>query len=360
MKKLLVKLKPKVLILAEPMISHSRIQVWRDQFNFDNSSSNEVVGGKLWLMWIEDTNLVVLAMGNQFISVRMLDNLKPIYVTLVYAKCYYQGRRRLWNDLEMTNTHNVPWIVVGDFNIIKNDSERHGGRPRNSVASDDFNNYIDISGLLEIQFSGSSMSWCNGHNNFTQSWAFVDHCFFNTSGCDEYPEAHLKYLARMLSNHASMHITLARKVAWAGEVPGSTLSRLAFKLKSLKAAALRRSYTQREERDLTASQLELKVWLGREEQRLSQQAKQHWLHKGEANFGFFRVVSRRNRRQVEEMKLADGTTLNTPKQVYNDALAYFQNFLEARPIGDMPNLEGLVNKLVTEVDNAELCRVPSQ
>ncbi|KAG2674100.1 hypothetical protein I3760_13G119900 [Carya illinoinensis] len=354
-------------MLVEPMISHSRIQVWRDRFNFDGCASNEVVGGKLWLMWIEDTNLVVQAMGDQFITVRMLDNLKPIYVTLVYAKCYYQGRRRLWNDLEMTNTHNVPWIVVGDFNIIRNDSERRGGRPRNSVAIDDFNNSIDICGLLEMQFSESSMSWCNGHINFTQSWAFLDRCFFNTSVCDEYPEAHLKYLARTSSNHAPMHITLARKVAWAGEVPGSAMSRLAFKLKSLKAAALReieddlqRSYTQGEEMDLIASQLELKVWLGRDEQRLSQQAKQHWLHKGEANSGFFRAVSRRNHRQVEEMKLGDGTTLNTPKQVHNGALAYFQNFLEARPIGDMPNLEGLVDKLVTEVDNAELCRVPSQ
>lgn len=197
LKILIGKLKPKVLMLAEPMISNTKIQVWRNRLKFDNCISNAVVGGKLWLMWKQETKLVVQDMRDKFITVSMMDNLKPIYVTLVYAKCYYQERRRLWSALEDTNTNNLPWIVVGDFNIIRYDHERHGGRPRNAVAMEDFNHTIDICGLMEIPFSGSSLSWCNGHSNYTRSWARLDRiCFFNASGCNQFHEAHAKYLPR--------------------------------------------------------------------------------------------------------------------------------------------------------------------
>ncbi|XP_042944788.1 uncharacterized protein LOC122278670 [Carya illinoinensis] len=389
-------------------------QVWRDRYNYDSCVSNEDVGGKIWLMWKDDTNLVVQAMGDQFITVKMVENSKTILMTIVYAKCYYQDRRRLWRDLEVTNLQNVPWIVVGDFNIIRNDSERRGGRPRISVAIKDFNNSIDICGLMEMKFSGSSLSWCNGHINLTRSWARLDRGLLNALGCDEYPDAHLNYLARTSSDHVPIHFTLPRKVVhygypsfkfqqmwtthdsflecvskvWSAEGSGLAMSRLAFKLKTLKAALrvwnkqvfgrtesniatlegriknikanLQSSYSQEEEMDLMASQLELKVWLDREEQRLSQQAKQTWLPKGEASPVFFRAVSRQKYYQVAKMHLADGNILTSPEQIHNGAVEYFKNFLEALLSGDMPNLEGLVDKMVTEPDNADLCRVPSQ
>lgn len=79
------------------------------------------MGGKLWLMWKHEVNFVVHDMGDQFITFSMLENLNTILVTVVYAKCYYQERRRLWNYLEDMITNNMPWIVLGDFNIIRND-----------------------------------------------------------------------------------------------------------------------------------------------------------------------------------------------------------------------------------------------
>ncbi|XP_042980144.1 uncharacterized protein LOC122310314 [Carya illinoinensis] len=402
------------LAKGKDSISDSEVQVWRDRYNYDSCVSNEDMGGKIWLLWKNETNVVVQAMGDQSITITMVENSKTILMTIVYAKCYYQERRRLWRDLEVTNLQNVPWIVVGDFNIIRNDSERRGGRPRISATIEDFNNAIDICGLMEMKFSGSMLSWCNGHANLTRSWARLDRGFLNASGCDEYPDAHLTYLTRTSSDHAPMLFTLSRKVVpygypsfkfqqmwtthdsffeyvskvWSTEGSGSAMSTLAFKLKTLKAALriwnkqvfgrtashieelegriknietnLQGYYSQEEEMDLMASQLELKVWLDREEQRLSQQAKQTWLPKGEASPVFFRAVSRRNNYQVTKMQLADGNFLTSPKQIHNGAVDYFKNFLEARIMGDMPNLEGLVDKVVTESDNEELCRVPSQ
>ncbi|XP_042966737.1 uncharacterized protein LOC122300279 [Carya illinoinensis] len=205
------------------------------------------------------------------------------YVTLVYAKCNYQERRRLWSALEDTNTNNLPWIVVGDFNIIRYDYERRGGKPRNAMAMEEFNHTIDICGIMEMPFSGPSLSWCNGHSNYTRSWARLDRIFFNASGCNQFHEAHVKYLPRTSSDHAPMLFSLV----WEREVLGSPLSRLVVKHKSLKSALriwnkqifgrteaniarlelrieeieknLQRNYSADEERDLFVSQLELKT-----------------------------------------------------------------------------------------------------
>lgn len=50
-----------------------------------------------------------------------------------------------------------PWMVVGDFNIIRNDEERKGGRPRHVVAMVDYNSFIEDSGLVEMNHTGTSL-----------------------------------------------------------------------------------------------------------------------------------------------------------------------------------------------------------
>lgn len=72
-------------------------------------------------------------------------------------------------------------------------------------------------------------------------------------------------------------------------------------------------YSKDLESDLLASQLELSVWMEREETRLAQQAKQSWLTKGEANAVFFRAVSKRQKQRINMMRLGDGTLLTSPE-----------------------------------------------
>lgn len=176
----------------------------------------------------------------------------------------------------------------------------------------------------------------------------MDRAFCNVLGGDQFPNSHLRYLPRTTSDHAPMHVTLERKASpygypsfkfqqmwvshdlflecvsqsWKEEVRGSALFRLAAKLKRLKSAlrtwnkevfgrmeghiaclearidqverSLQDNFSPEDELKLITSQLELKVWMDREEQRLSQQAKQSWLGHGEASTGFFHSISRRN------------------------------------------------------------------
>lgn len=44
-------------------------------------------------------------------------------ITFVYTKCRQVDRRSLWQDLEEVQVGDFPWLVTGDFNIIREDGE---------------------------------------------------------------------------------------------------------------------------------------------------------------------------------------------------------------------------------------------
>lgn len=85
-------------------------------------------------------------------------NGEKILVTYVYAKWPLHECRELWMDLENLTSYNYPWIVIGDFNYIRSDSERLGGQPRPLAAMSKFNNSIDKCGLVDLNNTGGNMS----------------------------------------------------------------------------------------------------------------------------------------------------------------------------------------------------------
>ncbi|XP_042946129.1 uncharacterized protein LOC122279511 [Carya illinoinensis] len=79
---------------------------------------------------------------------------------VVYARCSYLERRELWRSLQLDAVQDTPWLCLGDFNIIRREEERRGGRPRLRIVMDDFNEFIDTCGLLEMKLVG--MVFANG------------------------------------------------------------------------------------------------------------------------------------------------------------------------------------------------------
>lgn len=53
-------------------------------------------------------------------------------------------------------------MVLGDFNSIREVGERIGGQPCPLATMEDFNNFINNYGLVEIRTMGDNMSWCKG------------------------------------------------------------------------------------------------------------------------------------------------------------------------------------------------------
>ncbi|XP_057981189.1 uncharacterized protein LOC131166623 [Malania oleifera] len=114
-------------------------------------------------------------------------------------ECTRNERRKLWQALEDLHPGDHHWIVVGDFNVIREDGKRIRGNPG---VMDEFNSCLDNCELMEMSFSGRRFSWCNDHKGHSHSWARLDRAVMNTSFFNTFPNTHLEYLMRKLSNHS--------------------------------------------------------------------------------------------------------------------------------------------------------------
>lgn len=47
-----------------------------------------------------------------------------VMISFEYAKCTTLERRSFWEELESITVNGVPWIITGDFKIIRNDFVR--------------------------------------------------------------------------------------------------------------------------------------------------------------------------------------------------------------------------------------------
>ncbi|KAK1575277.1 hypothetical protein Q3G72_004017 [Acer saccharum] len=341
---------------------------------------------------------------------------KRMLLTFVYAKCTYTERRALWADLDRSQMNDCPWMVLGDFHAIRMDSERIGGHPRPLISMSEFNECLDMCGLLDLPSSGQTMSWCNGHEGVARSWAKLDRVVINNVFSSQYSMAHLTYLNRKTSDHCPMIVNLERPSLSYGPVPfrfqnmwclhenflscvqdawhrtdlGSGMLKLAIRLKRTKVALrawnrnvfglvdsnlkalegrlenlenlLQMGYAEDVEEDYLVTKLEINVWEKREAIRLGQIAKQKWLIEGDQNTKFFHSVvnQRRRKSQISRMVLDDGTILNNAEEVHLGAAQYFRKFLTTSVDVEQGNLASILDHVITEDDNNMLCLEPSE
>lgn len=53
----------------------------------------------------------------------------------------------------------------GDFNAIKNNEEKKGGRPRQESSFTGFRNFINEMGMGNIRYRGSTFTWANNRDS---------------------------------------------------------------------------------------------------------------------------------------------------------------------------------------------------
>ncbi|XP_031287891.1 uncharacterized protein LOC116146622 [Pistacia vera] len=395
LKSLVKKFGVSIVGILEPFAADDKMSRLAYLLGLPNHCSNAVVDGKIWIFWSDDCDWEVLSMTNQSISGIFLFGEENLFISFIYAKCSCIERRDLWQSLELVDSKEDPWLVVGDFNVFREDSERVGGHPRPIMSMEEFNNCIDHCGLLDMQVMGRRLSWCNGHEGHTRSWARLDRALINIHYANRFPSACFEYLNRKTSDHCPMLIHVQKQEVGYGPHPFRFqnmwvthtdfrrcveevwkeptifvgLRRLAEKLKKTKLALrawnkkvfgqvgqnikeleerlevldshLQGGYDKEVECDYLITKLELDIWEKREELRLSQLVKQKWLSEGDQNSKFFHAVVNQQRKSnvISHMRLANGTSLNSTEQV---------------------DLTPLIQKSVSEENNLALVVAPTE
>lgn len=84
---------------------------------------------------------------------------------MVYALNDETKRKDLWMDLNRVSLLMIdePWVVVGDFNVIRNmreTSDSYDGMP-STRAVQDFRDCLDDIGLVDWRPDGTLFTWSN-------------------------------------------------------------------------------------------------------------------------------------------------------------------------------------------------------
>ena len=120
---------------------------------------------------------------------------------------------------------------------------------------------------------------------------------------------------------------------------------------------------QGENLELEASlNLELDDWLEREDLKWKQKSRELWAKEGDRNTRFFHLSTlvRRRRNRINEIKLEDGSWINTREEIQNYFNENFKSLYQSE-CNDVPeDLENLIEPCISMEENEELCRVPSR
>lgn len=87
---------------------------------------------------------------------------RPWQHSLVYGPPVLSLRPMFWTLLnEIEAAYCGPWLIVRDFNVVLNQSDKNRGNPVASSSNGGFQNMIDFNGLLDLEFIGSPFTWSN-------------------------------------------------------------------------------------------------------------------------------------------------------------------------------------------------------
>ncbi|KAK1587186.1 hypothetical protein Q3G72_010418 [Acer saccharum] len=310
--------------------------------------SNEIQGGKLWIFWKDFNAFEVTLITTQMVSGWFVKEGQRILVSFVYAKCSYAERRELWRHLEENQVSDFPWVVLGDFNVIRRDAERIGGSPRPLLSMMEFNDCLHHCGIVDLRNTGQRMSWCNGREGVSRSWAKLDRVLINNAFSSSYGSAHFKYLSRKYSDHCPMVVYTDTPFSSYGPSPFRFLnmwcSHDSF-LSCVKDAWIRN--------DSASGLLKLAIRLKRTKVALRAWNKNVFGRVGE------NIQALEERMELLENQLQSGFSEEVEADYLTTKLE-IQNFLSESSEVEACDISGLIQRQLSNDDNDFLCSIPTE
>jgi exonuclease III len=172
---------------------------------FANLSSIDSVGasGGLITAWRDSAVRHARTLALEFtltVFFEFAADASPFAVTNVYAPCDPSRRDAFLSELRTLATHcDLPWMVLGDFNMTRGASDKNNGRFDAAVAAD-FNSVIDDLVLQELPLLDRRYTWSN--NREVPTLVRLDRALINPLWSKALFNSTLRSLVRNTSDHA--------------------------------------------------------------------------------------------------------------------------------------------------------------
>ncbi|XP_023883345.1 uncharacterized protein LOC111995659 [Quercus suber] len=170
------------------------------------------LSGGIWLLWSSNAvHVDILATTEQEIHAIIWVRSQSLnwLINAIYASLRLAERYILWENLKMlTNLHDLPWALIGDFNEVLLEEEKSGGNPVCMRRVRAIKECMDACHVMDLGFSGPKFTWSNKRETGDLIQCRLDRCWANPSWKDLYSEANVTHLARINSDHCPMVLNL--------------------------------------------------------------------------------------------------------------------------------------------------------
>ncbi|KAJ1431718.1 Endonuclease/exonuclease/phosphatase superfamily [Sesbania bispinosa] len=86
--------------------------------------------------------------------------------TFIYGHPKFQERRNLWSSLKLLHINtSTPWCCFDDFNELLSQAEKVGLQPHPPNRSELFRDFLNDSGLMDLELKGWKFTWCSNPRN---------------------------------------------------------------------------------------------------------------------------------------------------------------------------------------------------
>ena len=102
--------------------------------------------------------------------------------------------------MKVVELHNMPWIIVGDFNEPLMKDDKFGGRVVSVSRSLLFKECLNKCSMIDIGFSGPRLTWTNKREEQALIQERIDRFFVNPSWCLLYLDAKVVHITRSHSD----------------------------------------------------------------------------------------------------------------------------------------------------------------
>ncbi|XP_022031553.1 uncharacterized protein LOC110932535 [Helianthus annuus] len=190
-------------------------------FKIDNlwgntSYCSEFVGsvgqsGGLLCIWddgIFQASAVIKNLNFLYLGGLLKGSNESLNIVNVYAPQSVVAKKALWDEiLALSVGVSGKWIILGDFNAVRDPSERKNSKFKVGCAKN-FNEFINQAGLLEYEMKGKRFTCIREHGKKLSKTDRILVCpeFFN-----KWPVATLRALSSKFSDHCPLILTISDK-----------------------------------------------------------------------------------------------------------------------------------------------------
>ncbi|XP_062006063.1 uncharacterized protein LOC133723263 [Rosa rugosa] len=418
LKDLIVQNRPQIVFLCETKISS--VSGFRDlhhALGFPHSKEVLSVGqsGGLGMFWNDEVNVQVRTFSAHHIDLEIGGGPGDLRwrLTGFYGYPTTAERDKSWQLLrDLRDLDSLPWVVIGDFNEILNNSEKLDGPPRAERQMRGFREALGYGDLLDLGFQGVMSTWWNSETRLRLDRAVCTPCWYDIFGC-----ARVRHLLPSDSDHVPILLQASAvqlpqqsrrhrfkfeafwlqhgecdgvvKSAWATDVVGSPMysvvkkiehtrlrlnvwQRQTFKARQHEMLGIRARLeellgvpftmgAQNEKKDLMGR---LQSLLSQEELFWRQRSKVSWLKEGDRNTSYFhrKAANRRRKNSIPGLYDEQGQWCDDDDGMEKVVTDYFTKMFTASNIDldAVATTLAAIQPCVTHGMNEKLCASYSQ